>query len=101
MAKPEYIAIVDHNSDHNKEWSYVKLDSTDKAFAFAEGAIKGFAVGNAYCVHICKRVSKRDIQYKSLGIIYEYGTIRSVDDWSDNSRTWNVWETDFEKMIKA
>ena len=34
----EYIAIVDHLAGHTKEFSYIRLENTDKAFAFAEGS---------------------------------------------------------------
>ena len=98
MAK--YIAIVDHLSGHTKEWSYIKLENTDKAFAFAEGARKGFELEKPYCVHICKRISKRDNRYMSVGLIYQHGTMRSVDDWSEQSKTWQVFDFQFESTKK-
>ena len=97
MAKSEYIAVVDHLTEYEKAFSFIRLENTDKAFAFAEGARKGFALNKPYCVHICKRISKRDIKYMSVGIVYPHGTIRGVEDWADNTKTWQVWDFQFEK----
>ena len=93
----EYIAIADHNAEHNKNFSYVPLKSTNKHFAFAEGARRGFNLEKVYCVHICKKIKKNS--YRSIGLIYPSGEIRDVqkeDHWS-NYIDFYVSDNDFEK----
>ena len=93
----EYIAIADHNAEYNKSFSYVPLKSTDKAFAFGEGARRGFNLEKVYCVHICKKIKKNS--YRSVGLIYPSGEIRDVqkeEHWS-NCIDFYVSDNDFEK----
>lgn len=93
----EYIAIADHMSEYNKSFSYVRLKSTDKAFAFGEGARRGFYLQKVYCVHICKKIKKNS--YRSVGLIYPNGEIRDVqkeEHWS-NCIDFYVPDNEFEK----
>ena len=93
----EYIAIADHTAEYNKSFSYVRLKSTDKAFACAEGARRAFNLEKVYCVHICKKVKKDT--YHSFCLIYPSGETRDIqkeEHWS-NSIDFYVPDVAFEK----
>ena len=94
----EYIAIADHTANSNKSFSYIRLKNTDKAFAFAEGARKGFDLENVYCIHIAKKVKKN--VYRSLCLVRQHVTVESKENEKQEWRDFTVFDNDFEKSPK-
>ena len=85
----KYAVAVDHKAYHSKSFTYLKLENTDKAMAFAEGAVKGFAQENVFAVHILKQVRKNT--FASIALIHADGSIGETNTFG----TFTIFEQDF------
>ncbi len=83
----KYAVAVDHKAGFRKNWTFIKLENIDKAMAFAEGTIKGFAKEEVYCIHIIKKVRKN--KWESIARIYPGGTVEDTTE-----EKYNTWELD-------
>lgn len=92
MAK--YVAAVDHKAGYEKSWTYIQLENTDKSFAFAEAAVKGFQKPEAFCVVVLKQVKKHE--FTQLVRIYPSGNIEDIrNQYGD--KNWTIFNNEIEK----
>lgn len=83
----KYAVAVDHKAGFTKNWTFIKLENTDKAMAFAEGTVKGFAKDEVFCINILKKVRKG--KWMSIARVYPGGTVEDI-----TGEYQNEWELD-------
>lgn len=89
----KYAVAVDHNASSGKGWTFIKLENTDKAMAFAEGTIKGFTRDQVFCVIIIKKIRKN--KWQCIARIYPNGKVEDIS--GESYSEWNLDEKwDFE-----
>lgn len=92
----KYIVAVDHRGGCIR--TYLKLENTDKAMAFAEAAVKGFKQKEVYCLIVLRQVRKNT--YTHLVRIYPDGKVYDITNELHRPDNRIVYDNEFVKENK-
>lgn len=84
IKNPKFAVAIDHTANHEKSFTYIRLENTKREYAFAEAVLKAAKEENVYCFHILKKSAD---MYYSIARIYPNG---SIEDLESDDISWTL-----------